>query len=203
MWLVADPNDLWIFDKLILARKLGYVCGPAGVDVPKPGNYIVRPITNIEGMGRDAEIVWLDRSTSHLRPGTFWCEIFTGQHLSVDYVDQKQVLCVLGVREPGAPLYKWNRWIRMNVEVPFPQFLKSLPYKHINIETIEGRLVEVHLRHNPDFDDDYEAIFPVWEGESTVPPNGYRFKEDPDYKRLGFFVPLQKMLASPAGFEPA
>ena len=205
VWPQVDPNYLWIFDKLILARKLGYVCGPAGVNVPQPDNYIVRPITNIEGMGRGAEVVWLEDDTSHLTPGMFWCEVFTGQHLSIDYVNQNQVLCVLGVREPGAPLYKWERWVKVDNKIPFPDLLKDLPYENINVETIDGNIIEVHLRLNPDFDNDYAAIFPVWEGESTVPPPGYKFKDDRDYKRLGFFVPLRPQdffLASPAGFEP-
>ena len=48
-WLNCHNEDLWIFDKLILAKKLGYVCGPIGVDVPEPGYYIVRPCVNIMG----------------------------------------------------------------------------------------------------------------------------------------------------------
>lgn len=78
MWNLCDPNDLWIYDKLILSRKMGYVCGPPGVPVPNADSYIVRPITNIEGMGRGAEILWLDDDTDHLPPGYFWCEIFDG-----------------------------------------------------------------------------------------------------------------------------
>ena len=30
VWDVAHTEDLWIFDKLILSKKLGYQCGPAG-----------------------------------------------------------------------------------------------------------------------------------------------------------------------------
>ena len=26
IWANADPNDLWLYDKLILSKKLGYKC---------------------------------------------------------------------------------------------------------------------------------------------------------------------------------
>ena len=29
-WKTADPDELWVMDTLILSRKLGYKCGPAG-----------------------------------------------------------------------------------------------------------------------------------------------------------------------------
>ena len=34
-WESVDPNDAWALDKLVLAKKLGYNCGPAGVNVPE------------------------------------------------------------------------------------------------------------------------------------------------------------------------
>lgn len=40
-WKSIHVKDLWIYNKLILSQTLGYVCGPTGVDVPKPGFYIV------------------------------------------------------------------------------------------------------------------------------------------------------------------
>lgn len=33
-----NPDDLWCVDKLILSKKLGYLCGPAGI-VPAPRNW--------------------------------------------------------------------------------------------------------------------------------------------------------------------
>ena len=93
-WKNADPEDLWIFDKLIVARKLGYSCGPAGTDVLSPDHYIVRPCVNIPGMGRGASIQWIEQDTDHLKDGHFWCELFKGRHISVDYKDGQQVLAV-------------------------------------------------------------------------------------------------------------
>ena len=60
IWMNADPDDLWVFDKLILSKKLGYACGPVGTNVPKPDWYIVRPCVNAIGLGLGAQKVWID-----------------------------------------------------------------------------------------------------------------------------------------------
>ena len=39
-----SSDDLWCLDKLILSKKLGYECGPAGIPPSVPGQYIVRPV---------------------------------------------------------------------------------------------------------------------------------------------------------------
>ena len=65
-WKTADPECLWVMDKLILSRKLGYTCGPMGVDVPMPGWYIVRPCVNAIGLGLGAQKIWLEKETMHL-----------------------------------------------------------------------------------------------------------------------------------------
>ena len=51
VWKNIDPNLIWVMDKLIVSRKLGYNSGPVGLDVPHPGFYIVRPCVNMLGLG--------------------------------------------------------------------------------------------------------------------------------------------------------
>lgn len=190
-WKQCHPDDLWIFDKLILSRKLGYVCGPVGVDVPSPGKYIVRPITNLLGMGQKAEIHWIDNNTDHLTPGHFWCEMFDGRHLSVDYINKQQVLCVEGFRRKDSPLHRWDRWCRVDKQVPLPLILDQLEgtYNTTNCEFIDGNLIEVHFRSNPDFANDCEYVIPVWQDQDPTPPEGMYFESNPDFKRKGFFKP--------------
>lgn len=188
-WCEINNDDLWIFDKLILARKLGYICGPSGVDVPKPNFYIVRPITNINGMGIGAEIVWLEDSTDHLPPGYFWCEVFQGPHFSVDFEYGKQTLCVQGFRNVNDPLYKWYKWERCSKQFNYPSILSNT-FQYVNCEFIDNKIIEIHLRLNPDFEDGIDVIYPVWKGEDTDPPPGMRFINTPDYLRVGFFTPI-------------
>ena len=51
VWRTIDPELIWVMDKLIVSRKLGYNCGPVGLDVPHPGFYIVRPCVNMGALG--------------------------------------------------------------------------------------------------------------------------------------------------------
>ncbi len=190
-WLKCDIEDLWIYDKLILSKKLGYKCGPVGVDVPEPGWYVVRPITNMLGMGLGAELFELEEETDSLPVGQFWCEIFEGRHLSVDYIDGVQSLCVEGNRKEQYLLAKWYCWHKVDDQVPYPSVIGKT-FRHVNCEFIGGKLIEVHLRLNPDFVDRPQRIFPVWEGDSTMAPAGHRFVEAKDYPRLGFHVPKEE-----------
>jgi hypothetical protein len=85
-WNTTDPNDLWLFDKLILSKKLGYICGPAGVSPPKESVYIVRPCVNFRMMSAGAKFMKLSPNEHSAVPdGYFWCEVFNGRHLSFDY----------------------------------------------------------------------------------------------------------------------
>ena len=191
-WTNTDIEDLWIYDKLILSKKMGYVCGPTGVDVPEDGFYIVRPVTNIVGLGIGAyeQYLTVEGWTDHLQPGTFWSEIFEGDHLSIDYEWGEPILNIQGFRYPES-FVRWKKWIKVEQTVELPDILKPIAkkYQFMNCEYIGGKLIEVHLRKNPDFDFDNVEFIPVWEGQDTTPPEGYRSVECPEYnQRIGAFV---------------
>ena len=109
-------------DKLILSRKLGYTCGPAGVPVDTPGYYIVRPCVNAMGLGLGAAKSYIEKNTEWLDVGFFWCEWFEGRHLSVDYHYGKQELCVEGFKNPNT-FTTWRKWQRVEDTVPLPEIL--------------------------------------------------------------------------------
>ena len=52
-----------------------------------------------------------------------------------------------------------------------------------NCEFIGDKLIEIHLRGNPDFRYNNDSVIPVWEGDDV---NTYI--EDNDYHRLGFII---------------
>ena len=189
VWKTIDPNHMWVLDKLILSKKLGYKCGPTGIDVPTPGWYIVRPCVNAMGLGLGAEKVWLEEETMHLPLGYFWCEWFEGRHLSVDYHYGLPKLCVEGFKDEST-FTQWDRWIKTDDFVHFPEVLNEFISKPwINCEFIGGKLIEVHFRHNMDFEGDIQEFIPIWEGQDTTPPHGYTYKEYPDvHGRIGAFV---------------
>ena len=61
-------------------------------------------------------------------------------------------------------------------------------YKTINCEFIGGKLIEIHLRGNPDFVYGNNVAIPVWEGEEINPPQSMRFVKAEDTNRLGFYI---------------
>lgn len=189
VWPKVDPDDLWIYDKLILSRKLGYVCGPAAVPVPYPGKYVVRPITNMLGMSINARVKWIDRETYHFEPGTFWCEYFEGRHLTYDFVDGQQAVCYEGFLEQGS-LGKFLKWRKTEDIAQVPKFVIDLSkkYNNVNVECKGNKIIEVHLRANPDWIQyDAEELIPVWHDTERPGPE-YRFVVDKDHGRKGFWI---------------
>lgn len=187
-WRDCHPDDRWIFDKLLLATKLGYKCGPKGVPVPEPGTYIVRPCINLLGMGRGAHLRVLHSSTDDLPDGTFWCEIFTGRHLSVDFHMGQALLCVEGIKAENEPT-RWQKWVKTGDSIEIPDILLSLKgeYEWMNVEYIGGNIIEVHLRRNPDFlFHNAPYIVPTYDCREM---KGHVFVDWADYERLGFFIP--------------
>lgn len=193
-WNKCHVDDLWIFDKLILAKKLDYVCGPHGVSVPQKNNYIIRPCVNLMSMGRGAFFKELSPSMNDEIPeGYFWCEIFKGRHLSIDYEDGEQILCVEGFRNANNPIWKWDKWVRTTDKVKFPNILKNLKgkYKYSNIEMIDGKIIEIHLRLNSDWVEmDYyqtSEMIPIFEGMENIEYMDYTYTSSPCYLRKGFY----------------
>ena len=189
-WNQIHSEDLWAYNKLILSRVLGYTCGPVGTTVPKPDFYILRPSMNLLGMGRFARKEYIYKYTDCYHPSEFWCELFEGNHISIDYQDGEQRLAVMGIRNEMNPLYKWDMWKKVNISIPFPDILKKLKghYEWVNCEFIGNRLIEVHFRQNPDFRYGNEVAIPVWNHEEIDIGDNYRFIEDSDYLRKGFLV---------------
>jgi len=164
VWEQIRTEDLWYMDKLILSKKLGYNCGPVGIDTLNSGWYIVRPCVNAMGLGLGAQKVWIEKDTDHLPVGHFWCEWFEGDHISVDYEYGIQDLAVIGLRK-GKDLTRWDQWAQIYKIIPYPQILEPLrsKYRWINCEFIGDKLIEIHLRRNPDFKWGNTHFIPVWE----------------------------------------
>ena len=189
VWKTVPVEKLWVLDKLLLSRALGYRCGPTGIDVDQPGTYIVRPCVNALGLGLGAEKVYLTGSTNHLPYGYFWCEWFEGRHFSVDYEFGEQKLCVEGFKSTNTFTH-WDRWVKVNKKILLPKELAQFYNEPIlNVEYIDGKAIEVHLRKNEDFADGISEFIPVWQGQDTDPPVGFTYRDYPDvHGRIGAFV---------------
>ena len=190
VWNTVHPADLWIYDKLIVAKKAGHIAGPAGLPVPNAGNYIVRPITNIRSMSRGASIRYLTPNDDSVPDGYFWCEVFAGAHVSADYHYGQQSTTVQGFRSSDR-LDRFSHWTRIDTKIPFPRILGQLylKYKWINVEYIGSKIIEIHTRYNDDFSNHSgNTIIPVWRDEPMDKPEGATWYDSPHADRLGFWV---------------
>lgn len=198
-WNQIHFQDLWIYNKLYLSRFLGYICGPFGTSVLKPDYYIIRPSINLMGMGRSARKRFIFPQTEgyfeeyDMHPSDFWCEIFEGEHLSVDFQNKESKLVVLGTRDSEDDYYKWKKWEKIDKKVEFPEILNTLVgnYEWINCEFIGEKLIEVHFRRNPNFRWGNSECFPVWDKkmyEKMVNSNDCKFIPEKDYFRIGYFI---------------
>ena len=188
----CQPEWLWVYDKLIVARRQGVQAAPAGIPVPQDGWYIMRPITNIRMMGKGARKIFIERDDVDSVPdGYFWSEVLEGRHISVDYHWGQQELTVEGFRDDPARLDRFSRWCKIHMDRPLPGMLHDLKYfqEWINVEYIGDRAIEIHLRYNDDFrNHDGDEIWPVWPESSKVQPPGTQWYHSPAGDRLGFWV---------------
>lgn len=188
----AYPNDNHWYDKLHLSRSLGYECGIGSILYS--GVWIVRPRINLDGMGKDAKIGYFEKGTK-IDPAMFYCEVFEGRHITIDYVFKRgqwhQTNTFEGFNTPDN-LVQFRRWMKVNYDYPIPQFLKDVEADHINIEVKGDRVIEVHLRPNPD-PIQYDDFWPIWSEDQKPPYDNYvRIPDINDtglMGRLGFYVP--------------
>ena len=188
VWPTLEWKHLWVYDKLILSKRLGYTCGPAGISVPEPAEYVVRPITNLESMSVGARLQWLEPK-DNIEPGYFWCEKLTGEHITVDYNYGEQSTTVKGYPRKGR-LDRFDKWELIDRQIPFPKKLDDLHEKEwVNIEMIGGNIIEVHFRYNDDFrNHNGKVIYPVWKDEELPQPEGSMWYDSPCKDRLGHWV---------------
>lgn len=171
-----------------LSTKLGYSCGPGGTSVPVDGDYIVRPIYNLSGMGVGARRMQLKKNDFRsVGPGEFWCEYFHGPTITIDYewdmIDDIKVLRPIFAAQgvcTSANLYRFNAWKK--IDPPFwklPKWINKLDdVPKFNIEFKYDRIIEIHLRPGCDFPKGATELIPVW--------SDMHDSELDTFKRMGF-----------------
>jgi hypothetical protein len=193
-WETIRPEHLWVMDKLILARRLGYLCGPAGVPVPIPGEYIVRPCVNFEMMSKGARIMYLTPEHTDIPAGYFWCTLFSGRHFSYDFHYGQQVLAVEGFRNSDR-LDRFSKWKRVDLDFVLPPVLQEVAnaVEWFNVEVIGDAVIECHFRYNDDFaNHTADVIIPVWRDQFYPSACG---------DRLGFILEVTDPGGPGAGLE--
>jgi hypothetical protein len=160
------PLHRWVYNKLTLAESQNLPCGLHGM---MPPGYPVfsKPVYNMRGMGTGSHVLRSAKEYErYLRPGHFWMPLLEGEHLSSDVV-------LVG----GRPQWwrhvvgkaigdgKFDYWTvlaesRPHVESYCGAWLeKHLPgyTGAVNLETIDSKIIEVHLRFADQWPDLYGA----------------------------------------------
>jgi len=170
-----NPRHRHIYDRLSLALAVGLAAAPCGVDpiacgVEASRTLFVKPIINLAGMALQARAV--PATEIPIEPGSFWCERLVGEQSSSDLlVDRGEPFwfahtIASSERDAGRPCY-WRVGVdRPDLEPILRHWIgKLLPdYSGLcNIELIDGRPIEIHLRGSNGFFDLYgEHFIAAW-----------------------------------------
>ena len=142
-------------------------------------------------MERSTKFLELTDNTDHLLPGHFWCEKFLGSHLTIDLYWGEPAFSAIGTKEnrrftSWKILEKSPNLSNTNINQTLLDILSQYPVS--NLELINGNIIEIHLRANPDFLYENTEFIPVYD-DSTKHPFGYKYIECPEENgRIGAFI---------------
>lgn len=162
-WM-RNPEHRWVYDKLTVATRQGLHAAPHGV---APNSYPVfsKPIYNLKGMGVGSRVLRspADYEAAY-RPGHMWMPLLEGDHVSSDaaLVDglPKWWRHARGVPAKDGTFDYWEVGARSE---PAIETWAGDWCRHnfagytgmVNLETIGGRIIEVHLRFADQWPDLY------------------------------------------------
>jgi hypothetical protein len=160
------PEHRWVYDKIAVALSQGLEAAPHGV-VPQHFPVFSKPITNLKGMGTGSRM--LASAADYARyaaPGHMWMTQLQGRHVSSDaaIVDGEPGWWRHATGAPG-PEGTFDYWtVHADADPALEGYCGAWTRKHlrgytgmINVETIGGRMIEVHLRLSDQWPDLYGA----------------------------------------------
>lgn len=202
------PKFRWVYNKLTVAELQGINCGPHAVE-PNEDEYPIfsKPVMNILGMGKNARVIRTpEEYWDSITPGHMWCTLLSGTHYSTDIaVDAGKPVWfshTIGVPGPHQTFDYWevNVTDRHDVQRNIAAFIEA----HLgdftgmlNMESIGGKIIEIHLRFSSQWPDLYGSWFPSalvdlycghgWTGPATKGQTGYSVTlfDDGKYALIG------------------
>lgn len=200
----TDDGDCWLLyprlrhlhNKLHIAASQGLEAAPHGVP---PDRYPVfsKPIYNLKGMGKGSRVIRGEAEFwRHQAPGHKWMRLLTGEHVSTDVaLARGKPVWWRHVKGKPGRAGTFDHWTveakrRPKLEAYCDAWLRRELAGFsgvVNVETIGGRIIEIHLRMSDQWPDLYGA---GWV-ESLVPlyRNGRWDFADED-RRTGYSVVL-------------
>ncbi len=190
------PEHRWIYNKLLVCDSQGIAGAPHGVP-PKSFPVFSKPIYNLHGMGVGGRVIEsAEELEQHNTAGHMWMEMMHGEHVSTDVVllgGEAQWWRHTVGETLGEGLFDY--WTVDDAERPeLERYCGDWFRRHLrgysgaaNIETIGGRIIEVHLRFADQWPDLYgkgwlEAIVELYARR--------RWRYADDDRHIGYSVVL-------------
>ena len=152
---VLYPDHRWVYNKLLICETQDLPHGPHGT-IPEAFPIFSKPIYNMRGMGTGSRaIASLPEYEAALQPGHMWMPLFRGPHVSTDAaLSRGEVLwCrhTTGLARPEGTFDYWT--VHADPAPELESYLVAWLERHlagftgvVNLETIDGRIIECHLR---------------------------------------------------------
>jgi hypothetical protein len=160
------PAHRWVYDKLRVAQSQGLAAAPHGV-MPPAFPVFSKPLVNLRGMGIGSRVIAsAEAYSTTLTPGHFWMQLLDGEHVSSDAAVENG-RAVWWCHATGVPLSggTFDRWVvhadpRPELETACDAWIRANLAGYtgmLNLETIGGKIIEVHLRFADQWPDLYGA----------------------------------------------
>jgi hypothetical protein len=160
------PQQRWIYNKLLVAESQGLECGLHGIEPPFFPVFS-KPVYNMRGMGAGSRILRSLREYQlNQKPGHMWMELLKGEHVSTDVAvvdgEPQWWRHVIGKAIDEGMFDYWSvlAEARPAVETYGAEWLGANLRGYtgmVNFETIDARIIEVHLRFSDQWPDLYGA----------------------------------------------
>jgi hypothetical protein len=191
-----NPGHRWVYDKLAVALSQGLDAAPHGV-APRKYPVFSKPIYNMKGMGVGSRVLSSRRDyLDAYQPGHFWTTLLEGEHVSSDVAVVNGMprwwRHATGIASGGGTFDHWR--VQAEPSPTVEEWCDTWCQQHLtgytgllNLETIGGRIIEIHLRFADQWPDLYgagwvEAVVRLYaEGE-------WRF--DDSTRRTGYSIVL-------------
>jgi hypothetical protein len=158
------PKFRWIYNKLLVAESQGLVCGLHGM-TPPAFPVFSKPAYNMRGMGAGSRIFRTLRDYQlNQKPGHMWMELLKGEHVSTDAaVVEGEPLWWRHVTGRSIDEGMFDYWTvlaeaRPRIEDYWRANLRGYTGM-VNFETIDARIIEIHLRFSDQWPDLYGAAW--------------------------------------------
>jgi hypothetical protein len=160
------PRHRWVYDKIAIAHSQGLEAAPHGV-MPSRFPVFSKPITNLRGMGIASRVLHSENEyVQRLTPGHMWMTRLEGRHVSSDIVvvsgEPRWWRHATGAPSRDGTFDYWT--VHADPEPVIEEYCSAWIRTHfaeytgiLNIETIGGRMIEVHLRMSDQWPDLYGA----------------------------------------------